>query len=115
MYQWTSQLFALRAKHTAMQTGAQQFVFADDTGLAYVRAADIASGCKAGRATDRVFVVLNKASERRSITVPMKGTALEGCSQVGGLYPANAAAARVSDGSLVVDVPAMGFAAYHAE
>ena len=115
MYQWTSQLFALRAKHAAMQTGAQQFVFADDTGLAYVRAADIASGCAAGHATDRVFVVLNKASESRAITVPMKGTALEGCSRVDGMYPANAAAAKVRDGSLVVEVPAMGFAAYQAE
>ena len=65
-----------------MQTGAQQFVFADDTVLAYVRAADVTSGCEGGRAKDRVLVVMNKAKEARAITVAMKGTALEGCSRM---------------------------------
>jgi glycosidase len=112
MFVWTSQLFHLRAQHTALQTGSQQTVFVDDTALAFVRAGDVTRGCASDPAADRVFVALNKSAEPRRISLPATGTALDGCRELRPLFPANGAAVTAGNGGLAIELPPNGFVIY---
>jgi glycosidase len=81
MYTTVSALLHLRAAHASLKSGQQKDVFADQSAFAFVRASDIKTGCTAAHAEDRILVVANRADQPRELTLPLKDSALEGCTQ----------------------------------
>lgn len=81
MFTTVAALLHFRARHTSIQAGRQTDLFADRTVFAFVRAADTKSGCTAGHSDDRILVVANHSVEQRQLILPLKGTALEGCTR----------------------------------
>jgi len=114
MFTWTSQLLHLRAHHSALQFGAQQNIFADDTTLVFVRTADTAHGCANSSSKDRVVVILNKATITKTLTIPTAGTALEGCRDIAPLYPAGLRPVATNNGQFNISLPANAFVVYEA-
>jgi glycosidase len=92
-------LLKLRAAHSALQTGQQQDVQADETTFAFVRTADIHTRCAEGRNDDRVLIVANKSDQPRDLTLELKDTALEGCTQFQDLFQTRTT--RATDGTHV--------------
>lgn len=87
-------LLHLRADHSALQTGQQQDLLADDTAFAFVRTADIHTGCTAGRSDDRVLILANKSDQPRDFNLELKDTALEGCTLFQGIFQAQTIRAK---------------------
>ena len=81
MYDTVAALLHFRAAHTSIETGQQQDIFADQSAFAFVRAADIKTGCRAGHEEDRLLVVANDNDKQRELTLQLKDSALEGCTQ----------------------------------
>lgn len=87
VFQRAASLFHFRAQHPALQTGQQQDIFMDKTVFAFVRANDVQHGCKTPGSnaaitpatTDRVLVIVNHATEPRTLTIQQADTALAGC------------------------------------
>ncbi|WP_348267099.1 alpha-amylase family glycosyl hydrolase [Edaphobacter paludis] len=79
MYTTVAALLHYRAAHTSLKTGEQKDIFADQSAFAFVRAVDIQTGCTANHKEDRVLVVANRADQPRELTLPLKDSALEGC------------------------------------
>ncbi len=88
MFDWTSQLLTFRAKHPVLQTGQLQTIFADDTAVAYLRAAG-AKGCADADAGERYLVVVNNAEKPRQLTLETEETGLAGCTQWSGALQAD--------------------------
>jgi glycosidase len=114
---WTSGMLALRASRPALQTGMEQNLFADADGFAFVRALD-GDGCGAGRrsaaAKARLLVVLNKGAQSKSIDLPLKDTALAGCTEFTAEAPATGSAPITSGGMLHIEEPAESMSVYEA-
>ena len=81
MYSSVAAVLHFRAAHSALQTGEQQDLFADDSTFAFLRTADIHSGCAAGHTDDRLLIVANRAEQPKQLALALKNTALEGCTQ----------------------------------
>jgi neopullulanase len=80
MHSWVQGLFALRAHHVVLQTGVQQDILADPTGLVFARIEAPA----AGRAVPLVargeimLVLMNKSDQPRTFHLDFSHTALQG-------------------------------------
>lgn len=81
MYATVSALLHFRAAHASITTGKEQNLFADKSEFAFVRAANIATGCSAGNAQDRLLVVANRDDQPGALTLKLEKTALAGCTQ----------------------------------
>jgi glycosidase len=111
IFAWTSELFAARQAHPVLQDGAQQNLFADDTGFAFVRTNHL-SGCTAAHDREAVLVVINKKPEAREVILPAADTALAGCDRFLPLAPASDGSTGEVDGGVRVSVPADSFALF---
>ncbi|MDW5265672.1 MULTISPECIES: alpha-amylase family glycosyl hydrolase [Acidobacteriaceae] len=80
MHDWVKGLLDLRHSHTVLQTGEEQVLRADTNLLIYVRGDQLQQGCAAKNSGERVLVVVNKADQPQTITLPEALTALEQCS-----------------------------------
>lgn len=81
-FAWTSKLFEFRKQHSALQTGEQQNIFADDSAFAFIRTRDIHKSCVgAGRdeKPDRFLIVINNFSQARQLVINTEETAAAGC------------------------------------
>lgn len=105
-FTWTAALFAARKSHPVLQGAPQQDLFADETAFVYLRTASV-DGCKPG--PEAVLAAVNKKDTPRTITLPVAGTALAGCSRFEALAPAAAGAATLAAGSLQLTAPADSF------
>ena len=78
VFDWASQLFRLRALHSALQTGALQTVFVDTTAIAYLRTDDLSRGCSPG-SSEHLLAIVNNSDAGRDLTFELNDTALAGC------------------------------------
>jgi hypothetical protein len=98
-------MLALRGSHTALKSGLEQNLFADDDSFAFVRALD-ASGCSATSSTAAdagLLIVVNKSDKSKSIDLSLSETALAGCTQFTAEAPATGAAPVTGDGKLHIE------------
>ena len=102
---WTSDLFAARKQHSALQGNSQQDIFADDTAMVFVRAIGL-SGCNG---QEEVLAAVSKNPEARTISIPIAMTALAGCHAFVPIAPGNTGAATVENGALQLKLPAESF------
>jgi glycosidase len=102
LYTWTAQLFAFRATHTELQSGLEQNLAADANSFAFVRAPE-ANGCNAQHSSERLLIVVNRATQEKTLTLPLKDTALDNCTQfvAAAITPANSPA--IENGSLRIE------------
>jgi hypothetical protein len=86
-------LLQLRAHHPVLQTGAQQDLLVDDTGLVFARVAVPPSGkpIPAMPQGEIVLVLLNKATSPRTFHLDFSDTALDGVHSLTPLWNAQAA------------------------
>lgn len=105
VFAWISGLLKLRASHSALQTGIEQNLLANDNLFAFVRAPR-ATGCPADHSSDRLLIVVNKAEQSKVVDLPVAETVLSGCASFHALAPATGAAAAYRDGKLHIDEPA---------
>jgi glycosidase len=115
VFHWTSAILALRATHSALTSGKEQNLFADNDAFVFVRTLN-EGGCSAGAnptaENARVLIVVNDSEKPKSIEIPMDDTALAGCTSFAPLAPAAAAAATVSASQLRIDEPAESISFY---
>lgn len=105
MHDWVKGLLTLRRAHTVLQTGEQQMLKADTHVLIYVRGNQLQQGCAANNSGERVVVVVNKADQPQTLTVPEALTALEGCKVKEPLWGTDASF-HVERGAVSVIIPA---------
>jgi glycosidase len=105
MHDWVKGLLDLRHSHAALQTGEEQVLRADTNLLIYVRGDQLQQGCAAKGPGERVVVVVNKADQPQTLTVPEALTALEGCSVKERLW-GTGASFQVEDGTVHIVIPA---------
>ncbi len=110
-FQWTSSLIAYRHAHDEFTSGIQQNLHAGADTFAFVRAAS-ASGCATDHSTERLLIVVNKATESRSIDLTLDGTALAGCAKFTASQPAPGPVPQLNRGRLHVEAPAQSLAIY---
>ncbi len=111
VFDWTSGLLKLRAKHSALQTGIEQNLFADENLFAFVRSLN-ETGCAQNHATDRLMIMVNKAAKSKVVELPVEETALAGCAEFKALTPFTGTAPVVSGGKLRVEEPAQSITVY---
>ena len=80
MHAWVQGLLQLRAHHAVLQSGAQQDLLVDDTGMVFARLEAPPPGkpIPAMAQGDIVLVLLNKATTPRTFHLDFSDTALEG-------------------------------------
>jgi neopullulanase len=110
VFNWTKALAAYRQAHKELQTGIEQDLAADADTFSFVRAAD-GSGCDAHR-SERLLIVVNKASQPRDIELPLAGTALYGCTSFHPSQAAGGAVAKLDGGRLHLTEPAQSMTMY---
>jgi glycosidase len=111
VFAWTSGLLKLRAAHTALQTGIEQNLFADENAFAFVRSLD-ETGCAPSHTTDRLLIVVNNAAKSKVVELPVEETALVGCAEFQAVAPATGTAPVVSGGKLRIEEPAQSITVY---
>jgi glycosidase len=112
IFNWASSLIHLRESHKAISAGQQQDLFADATAIAYLRGNDLANGCKESTGTERILVVISKASAPRNIDLETTNTGLADCAHFNPLFPAIVAPVRSQRGTISIPVNANGVAIY---
>lgn len=91
MYDWVSSLFRFRQAHPALYNGEQQDIFVDASAFVFVRAADVRHGCTR-TGGPRFVIAVNNAREPRTLAIPVRQTALQGCTS----FPAELGAGEAS-------------------
>ena len=112
VFAWASALFHMRMSHAEITSGQQQDLFADATGIAFLRGTNLAEGCDRNGARERILVLISKAAERRSLEFATANTGLAGCTVFAPLIPENAPALKVSNGKASATVDSNGAAIY---
>ncbi|HTV83556.1 MAG TPA: alpha-amylase family glycosyl hydrolase [Acidobacteriaceae bacterium] len=103
VHDWVAALFQFREHHPALYNGRQQDLFTDPSAFIFVRTPDVRHGCTRG-GDQRFLIAVNDADTSRTLTIPTKRTALEGCSGFRAeLGTGNATAAETQ---LTVSIPA---------
>ena len=110
VFAWTAGMLAVRAAHSALQTGMEQNLFADEETMAYVRSID-SGGCSID-AKERLLIVVNKASQSRPVEFATEDTPLAGCTEFRPLAPAMGAAPKLTGAKLLVEEPAETMTVY---
>ena len=97
MHAWVQGLLQLRAHHPVLQTGAQQDLLVDDTGMVFARveAGPSEKPIAVGAKGEIVLVLLNKAKTARTFHLDFSDTALAGIRALTPLW--NAQPAVVDD------------------
>jgi hypothetical protein len=111
LFSWTSGLLRLRSAHTALQTGLEQNLFADQDVFAFTRSPD-ATGCAADHSREQFLIVVNKAAKSKVIELPLEETALAGCVQFRAMQPTAAPSPTADGGKLRVEQPAESMTVY---
>jgi glycosidase len=113
IHDWVAALGSFRAHTPALQTGRQQTVLATDTAFAYVRIAP-GSATACGHPSQSVLVAINRDPAAQSLTIPVNGTTLSGCTNLQatlGDAPKDSSIS-VQPSSIRIDLPPYGFAVY---
>jgi glycosidase len=110
VYAWTSGLLEVRAKHSAMQTGLEQDLFANENVIAYVRTPDNA-GCASDHSKERMLIVANKAAQSEALDILMEDSALAGCKEFHAVLPGGMTP-EIKAGKLHIEEPAESMMIY---
>lgn len=80
MHAWVQGLLALRSHHSVLQSGAQQDILADDTGLVFARVEAPSPGrpIPAVARGEIMLVLMNKSDQPRTFHLDFSRTALQG-------------------------------------
>ena len=114
LYTWVSSLLHLRENSSAIQSGQQQDLFADPTGMAVLRGKKLEQGCSRG-GPDRILMLMNDGDHPRPLELPTPNTGLAGCTVFRPLFPATAPAADVENGHISVKIAPQSAAIYAVE
>ena len=91
----------------------EQNLFADEDVFAFVRSLD-GTGCAADHLKERFLILVNKAQRNRVVRLPMKQTALAGCTTFLAVQSAAGLTPSVSDGKLCIEEQAESMTVYEA-
>jgi glycosidase len=109
LFAWISGMLALRASLPALKTGLEQNLFADENVFAFVRTlkqGDCLPRYSSTSPAGRFLIVVNKAHQSESLNLPVKNTALAGCTLFEAIAPATGAIPIESEGELHLEIPA---------
>ncbi len=98
-------MLSLRSTHPSLKTGLEQNLFSDEDGFAFVRTVSD-SGCTQSSSEDKLLIVVNKAQQPKLFDIPLKETALAGCTQFHPEAPASGALPAIQNGKLHIEEPA---------
>jgi glycosidase len=102
IFRWTSGLLAFRKTHPELQIGIEQNLYSDVDAFAFARAMDTA-GCSAKGGSERLLIVVNNASQSKTLELPVEGTALAGCAQFDPASVAPGEKPQLSNGKLRIE------------
>lgn len=105
VFHWTASLLALRKTHAALRGGIEQNLLATDDIFAFSRT-ETTQGCKAGEATDRLLIVVNKSAQAKSAEIPLVGTALANCTRLETIDTTTPAQTKDDATTLRINMPA---------
>lgn len=117
VHDWVAGLLHFRDANPVFGVGGQQDVEYDASSIVYLRAADIDHGCvpaRAGKPADRVLVAVNNAMKPRSFSIPVAGSALEGCTQLTSAAGTRVPA-RIEQGRLLFTLGAQQMSVYRVQ
>lgn len=116
MFTWVQGLLQLRAQHPVLQTGLQQDLLADSSGMVYVRFPAPPSGRPgAAAATGELMIVaLNKSNAPRTFHLDLSRTVLDGVTSLTPAWNVKAPVA-VSQNQCDISVPAGEFLVLSAQ
>ncbi len=114
LYIWVSSLLRVREGSSAIRSGQQQDLFADQTGMALLRGEELNQACSSGSLA-RTLIVLNDGDQPRPLDLATANTGLAGCAVFRPLFPANAPAADVENGHISVKMAPQSAAIYSVE
>jgi glycosidase len=100
VFEWTSALFHLREAHSAFTMGRQQDLFVDSTSFAFLRGANLETGCQGESAPERILVLANSSETPHPVEFPTEKTGLENCTVFTPLLPSSAPAIKSEGGKL---------------
>ncbi len=114
MYDWVAGLGEFRARTPALQSGAQQTVFADANGFAFVRNLGTSASACSSIQEKSVLVVANRDIAERTLDIPVRRSVLAGCHGAEPAFGDTAPGVQpsFSEERLRVSLPAFGFAVY---
>ncbi|HWT66438.1 MAG TPA: alpha-amylase family glycosyl hydrolase [Terracidiphilus sp.] len=105
-YSWTAGLIALRQQQLALQTGAEQNLFADADAIVFLRTTQD-TGCPTEvSAPARFLVVVNKSHNAKHLDILTEDTALAGCTQFRVARPTTGNTPALHNGKLSIEEPA---------
>ena len=81
MEEWVSKLLQLRAATAALSTGQLQVVESSERTLAFVRGAELTSGCTSKPGSERYLIVANADTTPQDVTISPTPSALSGCTR----------------------------------
>jgi neopullulanase len=100
VFEWTSALFRLRQTQLAITAGGQQNLFADSNSFAFLRGANLDSGCRVGNDGERILVLANDSNTPKPLELKLAKTGLENCSVFTPLLPLSAPVIKIEGGRL---------------
>jgi neopullulanase len=105
MHAWVQGLLQLRAHHPVLQTGAQQDLLVDDTGMVFARVEGPPPGkpLPAIAQGEIVLVLLNKATTARTFRLDFSDTALAGIHMLTPLWNGQSAVVTRDQSDITVD------------
>ena len=102
IFRWASGLLAYRKLHPELENGIEQNLLAGASTFAFVRA-PLGSGCKPEHSSERLLIVVNKASQSKAVEIPIDRTALDGCTVFEAVQAAPGNQPRLSNGMLRIE------------
>ena len=114
VFSWVSDLIRMRKEHPVLESGVEQNLDAKDDVFVFVRAQN-PSGCAADHGAERILIVVNKSSARKTIEISVADTALEGCKDYRVLAPTSENVIQWDADKLQIEEPAESISAVHVD
>ena len=114
VFSWVSDLIRMRKEHPVLESGVEQNLDAKDDVFVFVRAQN-PSGCAADHGTERILIVVNKSSERKTIEITAADTALAGCKNYRVLAPTSENVIQWDGDKLQIEEPAESISAVRVD
>ncbi len=92
LFDWVKTVLLLRQHTPALQTGAQQILFADNDTLAFTRGPESSHTCHTSPSEERYIVVVNNNTLPKDVQIPLQSSSAEGCTHLSSLLQPDIAA-----------------------
>ena len=114
VFSWVSGLDRMRKAHPVLESGIEQNLEVNDDVFAFVRTQN-PSGCAADHGTERILIVVNKSSARKTIEINTADTALTGCKDFRVLAPTTESVIQMDGDKLQIEEPAESISAVRVD